>query len=196
MQETETRAEEVQVTKQRSLAGDGLQELPRSRAGQRVPSRRLTFREAVSWEAAAAGPHFRAPWWGAGRTPRPEGRSAAGGWWSSEPAWDPRDGAVAEGWGQTRFHWRGTAEGCVRLARCGPCGRGSWRVPLKSCQRAAWAERTRAETDPGDRRAQGRGDSAGGGKAPRRVTGRGRRAAGRAGHWPCGPVSLFRGRPR
>lgn len=30
MQETETRAEEVQVTKQRSLAGDGLQELPRS----------------------------------------------------------------------------------------------------------------------------------------------------------------------
>lgn len=63
MQETETRLE-AQVTKQRSLAGDGLQSPTLPGRRQRVPSWKPTFPEAVSWEAAAAGASLRAPWWG------------------------------------------------------------------------------------------------------------------------------------
>lgn len=77
----------------------------------------------------------------------------AWGLWDRAEAVQGRKEAKSWAWDKPYFiQRRGSGKRCVHVARCGPCGRGSWQVPLKSChRRCLGGERTSTETNPMDR---------------------------------------------
>lgn len=60
----------------------------------------------------------------------------AQGLWDCEEAAQARKETKPWAWNKPQSIERGgSGKRCVHVARCGPCGRGSWQVPLKSCHR-------------------------------------------------------------